>query len=259
MTSRYPPPVLNIFRSTAERFLPTLVALVSGIALQPVSAEPASPAPVLQPYTARYQTTARGFELNVTRSLEVDSAGQFVLSNGGKILVVGFHEISVFRVEDGVILPRSYVYRGTGMVNRRRELQFSPEQGKIRSLYKDKWYDLPYAETTMDRMNQVEQLRLALLQDPEAVRDITLRVADGKRVKDSHLVLIAEDVVQTPLGPVPALHYQRLHSNPARTSDVWFAPQWDYLMVKTVHIEDGDPVEMILASATLNGEPVTLN
>jgi hypothetical protein len=67
---------------------------------------------------------------------------------------------------------------------------------------------------------------------------------------------VGEETLQTGLGPVQTLHYQRLHDAEERKSDLWFAPQWDYLMVRTVHIEDGDPVELLLTSATLDSVPV---
>jgi len=227
------------------------------VALQSAASEQRTPE--LRPYTAEYRTTARGFDLNVTRKLEADNNNHFILTNGGKILVVGFHEISVFRVEDEEIRSTPYSYQGTGLVSRRQELHFDTEPGKISSLYKDQWYDLPDNGSTLDRMNQMEQLRLELLQGSSEVDDITLRIADGKRLKDSHLILIGEETQQTPMGPVATLHYERLHNNPQRKSDIWLAPQWDYLMVKMVHIEDGDPVEMVLTAATLDGETVAAN
>jgi hypothetical protein len=259
MVSRYRQLALTTWKRSAESLLLLGFALLNGTILLSPAVAAADYSPALRPYTAEYKTTARGFDLNITRKLEADEGNQFVLTNGGKILVVGFHEISVFTVEENQVLPISYVYQGTGLVNRRRELHFAGEEGRIDSLYKDEWYQLPYTDATLDRMSQMEQLRLMLLENPQAAGDITQRVADGRRVKDSQLVLIAQETLQTPMGPVDTLHFERLHDDPDRKSDLWFAPQWDYLMVKTVHIEDGDPVEMILTSATIEGEVVGVN
>ena len=259
MVSRYRQPALITWKRSVNSALLTgiITLLICTTGLSPAVAA-ADYSPALRPYTAEYKTTARGFDLNITRKLEAEDGDHFVLTNGGKILVVGFHEISVFTVEENRVLPISYVYQGTGLVNRRRELHFVGDEDRINSLYKDEWYQLPYSAATQDRMSQVEQLRLLLLESPVPARDITLRVADGKRVKDSQLVLIARETLQTPMGPVDTLHYERLHDDPDRKSDLWFAPQWDYLMVKTVHVEDGDPVEMTLTSATIEGEAVGL-
>jgi len=207
----------------------------------------------LRPYTAEYKTTARGMSLGLTRKLEAHPDGSYTLTNGGKILVVGFHEVSSFTVEDDRIIPKSYVYQGTGLINRRREVHFTPGSETIRSLYKEQWYDLPYTQGTLDRMSQQEQLRLTLLNDPTPRDDIAFRVADGKRVKDYTLNYVGEDVIQTPMGPIKTLHFNRPHDDPDRKSDTWVAPEMDYLMVKTVHIEDDKPVEVVLTDAQIEG------
>jgi hypothetical protein len=215
--------------------------------------EEASPSETLRPYSAQYKTTARGMALTLTRKLKASKDGSFTLTNGGKIMVVGFHEVSVFTTEGARVVPKSYVYQGTGLINRRREVHFTPGSETIRSLYKDNWYDLPYSEGTLDRMSQQEQLRLALLNDPTPKEDIDIRVADGKRIKDYKLVFVGEEMLDTPLGKQRTLHFERLHDDPDRKSDTWVAPDLDYLMVKTLHVEDGKPVEVTLQSADIKG------
>jgi hypothetical protein len=246
---------MNLMRLKLPQLLLLTTGLVAGaIAL---AAETAAPkAAHLKPYTAEYTTTARGMSLTLKRELQSDAKGNYTLTNGGKILVAGFHEVSVFRLQDDRIAPKSYVYQGTGLINRRREVHFTPGANTIRSFYKDKWYELPYTDGTLDRMSQQEQLRLSLLNDPSPRDDITIRVADGKRIKDYQLVFVGEDTLQTPLGKVKTLHFERVHNDPDRKSDTWVAPGWDYMMVKTVHIEDGKPVEVNLKKATLNGQPL---
>ncbi len=211
---------------------------------------------ILQPYQAEYTTTARGMTVTLERELKTDGEGGYTLTNGGKLLVVGFHEVAVFAVEDFQVRPRSYIYQGTGLINRRREVHFTPGADTVRSLYKEEWYELPYTEGTLDRMSQQEQLRLHLLSKENPRENISVRIADGKRVKDYELVYVGDEVLETPLGPVNALHFERLHDDPDRESDIWFAPDWDYLMVKTVHIEDDKPVEVLLSDARIGGTQV---
>lgn len=211
----------------------------------------------LKPYTAVYTTTARGMSLDLKRELKQDEKGNYTLTNGGKILVVGFHEVSVFSLDGASIKPRSYIYQGTGLINRRREVHFTEGSDTIRSLYKDKWYELPYTPGTLDRMSQQEQLRLTLLNDPTPREDVSVRIADGRKIKDYQLVYVGEETLQTPIGPVQTLHFKRNHDEPDRKSDTWVAPGWDYLMVKTVHVEDGKPVEVNLTKASIDGKPVS--
>lgn len=211
----------------------------------------------LTPYSAQYTTKTRGMSLTLNRQLKQDEEGNYTLTNGGKIIVFGFHEVSVFGVAGDRIIPRSYVYQGTGLVNRRREVHFTPGSETIRSLYKKEWYELPYSPGTLDRMSQQEQLRLMLINDSTPKEDVVLRIADGKRIKDYQLVYRGEETLQTPMGPVETLHFERLHDDADRKSDTWIAPGWDYLMVRTVHVEDGRPVEVNLVAADINGQTLT--
>lgn len=211
---------------------------------------------LFKPYTAEYKTTARGLSLTLKRELKLDVDGVYTLTNGGSALVVGFTEEAKFRVEGNRIIPNSYVYQGSGLMNRRREIQFTEGADTLRSLYKDQWYDLPYTDNTLDRMSQQEQLRLLLLNDPTPGEDVVITVADKKRVKVYTLSYVGEETIKTPLGTVDTLHFRRIHDDPDRKSDTWIAPAWDFMMVKTIHIEDGKPIEGMITGARINGKKV---
>jgi hypothetical protein len=214
---------------------------------------------VLKPYTAEYKTSAKGLSLTLKRKLINDPDGNYTLTNGGSAFIAGFEETARFRVEGNRIIPESYVYQGKGLANRRREVQFTEGSDTLRSLYKEKWYDLPYTERTLDRMSQQEQLRLSLLNDPTPGEDFVVSVADKKRVKEYTLVYMGEETVKTPLGTVDTLHFRRIHDDPDRKSDTWVAPAWDFMMVRTVHVEDGKPIEGMITKLSLDGKQVVKN
>ncbi|MFV0476417.1 MAG: DUF3108 domain-containing protein [Parahaliea sp.] len=216
----------------------------------------ASVEPELKPYTAQYDTSARGMHVTLKRELKSDGKGGYTLTNGGKILVVGFHEVAVFRVDGEEMIPKSYVYQGTGLINRRREVHFTPGSDTVRSLYKGEWYELPNKTGTLDRLSQQEHLRLLLLTAPNPKDDKVITVADGRKVKQYRISYVGEEILDTPLGLVRTLHFERRHDDPNRKSEMWVAPDWDYLMVKTIHVEDGDPVEVTLTRASIDGQLV---
>ena len=254
MTQYFPPRGFPTGRNWPRLLGLLVLVLLAGTGAQALD-EPAGTESLtgLRPYIASYKTTTRGMELTLTRKLKISADGRYTLTNGGKMMVVGFHEVSVFGVEGIHIRPKSYIYQGTGLINRRREVHFPPDSNTIRSLYKEQWYDLPKTDRTLDRLSQQEQLRLSLLNDPMPNKDIAIQVADGKRVKDYQLMYVGEEPVDTPMGPIRSLHFKRLHDDPDRKSDMWLAPDHDYLMVKTVHVEDGNPVEVVLTSASMDG------
>ncbi|EED32415.1 conserved hypothetical protein [gamma proteobacterium NOR5-3] len=211
----------------------------------------------LTPYDAVYKTSTSGLSIKLHRSLSLDENGDCRLTSDGKLLVAGISEVSVFSLEGDLIQPRSYVYQLSGPVSRRREVHFDEGSNVIRSLYKKEWYELPKTGDTLDRMSQQEQLRLSLLNDPTPRDDMLFHVADGRKVKEYRLVYKGEERLETPMGWVDTLHFERDHDDPERTSGVWIAPRWDYLMVRTVHIDDGKTTEANLISATLDGKPVS--
>jgi hypothetical protein len=242
------PVAFNTVKTCARAFAALLALL---LAAGPGAAEE------LSPYTASYQTSLLGMKVNLNRNLKRSADGTYTLTSAGKVLVAGLHEVSVFRVEEDRVIPKSFVYQVTGLANRRREVHFTPGSDTIRSLYKGQWYNLPYTDATLDRMSQQEQLRLSLLNDPTPGEDMTIRVADGKRVKDYQLVYRGEETLDTPLGKVDTLHFERVHDDPDRKSDTWVAPAWDYLMVRTVHVEDGKPTELMITGGTMGDQPLS--
>jgi hypothetical protein len=207
----------------------------------------------LKTYTAQYKTSAKGLDLTLKRALTQSEDGQYTLTNGGGIFIAGFKEESLFRVEGDKVVPKGYVYQGTGLMNRRREVQFTEGAETVRSLYKEQWYELPYSEGLLDRMSQQEQIRLHLLNKATPEEDVVMTVIDGKRIKDYSLKFVAKEMLQTPLGEIETLHFERRHSKANRKSDSWVAPAWDYLMVKTTHIEDGELVEGVISTASIDG------
>jgi hypothetical protein len=243
-----------MMRTLTERLAALLAAAALAVAAAGAGAGEAPGYAELSTYQAQYRLSTRGITLDVTRQLKESGDGSFTLSQGGKNLVASIHEMSAFRVEDTRIVPKSFVYQlRAPFVNRRREVHFTPGSETIRSLYKDKWYDLPYTEGTLDRMSQQEQLRLFLLNDPTPKEDFTVPVADGKRIKNYDFIFVAEETVQTALGELRTLHFRRAHDDPERKSDTWIAPELGYLIVKAMHIEDGSPTELVITSVDVEG------
>lgn len=213
----------------------------------------------LQPYDAVYKTATSGLSIKLHRSLSMDENGDCRLTSEGRLLVAGINEVSVFGLDGDRVQPKSYVYQLSGPVSRRREVHFDTESPFIRSLYKKEWYELPKTPDTLDRMSQQEQLRLFLLNDPTPREDMRFRIADGRKVKEYRLLYRGEERLETPMGWVDTLHFERVHDDPERESNVWIAPGWDYLMVRTVHTDEGKTTEADLISASINGRPVSGN
>jgi hypothetical protein len=218
----------------------------------------------LQPYDLQYTTRAYGMTVTINRSLHKEEPLWRLESSGG-VMLAGFQETARFAVASEQVFPGSYVFRGRGLAGGRpREVYFDHGSESIRSLHKGTWYDLPYRPDILDRLSQQEQLRLWLMRADDPRQDVELTVADGRKLKHYRILYRGEAAIETPLGSVATLHFERdrewLDGNgdEDETSEIWVAPVWDYLIVRMLHSDDGRPVEALLSGGTVGGKPLSL-
>ncbi|WP_050759380.1 DUF3108 domain-containing protein [Luminiphilus syltensis] len=212
--------------------------------------------PVLSEYEVRYETTAMGFGITLTRTLSKDHE-TYTLRNAGEIFVASIEEKAIFSVEDDHIIGQDFFYRLTGLVRRKREVHFDREAGVIRSLRKGEWSEHPWQDNVLDRLSQQEQLRLTLLSAETPPETLSFEVVDGERIKSRQLALVGEEIIDTAVGQLDTVRYRRVFDDPEeRASDIWLAKDFDYVMVLTRHDEDGTDIEISLKDGTIDGRPL---
>ena len=215
-------------------------------------------AEVLKPYHLSYKTTAKGLSMDLERSLKLTEKGDYLLTNQGKVLLAGFIETSVFEQHNGTITPKRYVYQGTGLISQKRELLFDDELNTIKSYDKKTWHELEFSPATYDRVSQLEQLRLSLIQGADPKMGFAVEIADRKKIKHYELEYAGEEIIETELGPIPSIRFHRGAKDDERESNLWLAPDWDFLLVKTTHIEDGTLIAATVSEAYLDGQALSI-
>lgn len=247
--------IKNLFLSTAYSFQCNWHrALILTLSLIALSAN----ADALKPYHLSYKTTAKGLSMDLERSLKLTEKGDYLLTNQAKILLAGFIETSVFEQHDGTIQAKRYVYQGTGLISQKRELLFDPELNSIKSYDKGAWHDLDLTPMTYDRVSQLEQLRLSLIQGADPKMGFAVEIADRKKIKHYKLDFVGEEIIETDLGPIPTIRFHRGAEEDERESNIWLAPAWDFLMVKTTHVEDGTLIAATVSKAYLDGQVLSI-
>lgn len=209
-----------------------------------------SSGPLLTPYTANYSTTTMGIGMTLERTL-TESEGRYTLRNEGGVFIAKLKEVAHFTVQDGQIQGQDFLYKLGGIVDRRREVKFLPESGKIQSLRKKRWTEHTWSSDILDRLSQQEQLRLELMASDSPPSTLQFRVIDGPRVRTRTLELAGRESIETPLGVLDTVHYRQIREDDDnRTSDIWVAPELDYFMVKTVHREKNSTITIELKDLT---------
>lgn len=220
---------------------------------------PAAHAFELQPFSASYTADFKNapFAGTAERSLTPLRNGGWELRFEAAMLVARLSERSRFRVEQGALVPVSYQYSRSGMGSSRTvEQDFDWSTRQILGMRKGKAYRVPLHRGLLDRSTY----QLALQQDvARGKTSMTYQVLDETEVETYDFRVLGEENVRTRAGLIRALKVERVRDpgQSRRQTTLWFAPSWNYLLVRLHQREnDGKEYQIMLKSGEVNGERV---
>ena len=233
----------------ATALLAALTFLVALTAPLNASAQSSNAAiSALRPFEAVYKTTALGMTLDLTRSLTRDG-DNYRLESSGKNFLIKMKESADFRLTDSNIEGVRFNSKVKTLKSNNRAVEFDKELGVIKSMKRGEWSEHPLEPGVLDQFSQQQQLRLTLMQTDTPPETLQFRVIDGAKISDKSWQRLPNETLQTPLGNIEAVHYRAVHKNPKkRASEIWLAPNLDYLMVRTKHVERGATIEVEIKS-----------
>ncbi len=123
------------------------------------------------------------------------------------------------------------------------------KQGRIAWQYKGKsWTVDGLQQGAQDQLSQVYQFMFA----PGLPADFSLQVVSGRDLNDYRYARSDGGAIQTPLGSLATLQYQRITQKPdEKAVTVWVAPARGNLPVKIRVSEDGVTLEQRLVRASI--------
>lgn len=209
------------------------------------------------PFTAEYQLYAKGIPVGKgTRSLMALPEGKWQFETIGETtgVVSLFQDIrieerSIFTQANGIIRPLKYTYFQTGNKARSNELVFDWSQKVATNTFKDETKTISLKEGTLDRL----LYQVVLMQELEqGKRKLQYPVADKGKITVYTPTFLGKERIETGLGKLETLKYERLSSNKERRTTLWCAPTLHYLPVRVEHVEeeDGDVFSLVLQSVT---------
>lgn len=213
----------------------------------------------LKPYEAVYAGKLKGFNVRVKRRLQVEG-DEIRVTVGAKKLWMGIKESSVLRIhEDGPLYSNTYVHKRRGMSHEHdKDLVFDWNADTVIDLLKPGRSPLPVAEPSYDKLGYQAQMRLDLMRDPNLAQ-LEYCVTNGVRNRVYSFHRLAAEVLDTPLGKLNTIKFERRGDDDGRQVLVWVAPDWDYLLVRIDQAKKpGDkPERLLLERATVDGNKVT--
>ncbi|MEO9274895.1 DUF3108 domain-containing protein [Marinomonas sp. 5E14-1] len=204
----------------------------------------------LLPYSATYSTIwKKGISFKVegtqTLSKKSDNTWQFVFSADS--MIASLNEVSNFYVENHQIIPTKYQYKSVALGKKRTAtLTFDWEKMLVRNDIKDKPWNLAINQNTLDKLS----IQLQIRQDLKIGKsEFDYQVADGGHIKNWIFERSSLETIDTKLGKVSAIKVIRTDNlAKGKQTSFWFAPKFDYLLVKLEHKKDGESYHLNIES-----------
>lgn len=230
-------------------------ALMLALALFSLPALAAEPKPFSASYTADWkQVPVSG---SAERSLQKLEDGRWQLVFKASMLVAGLTEQSTFTVENDAFLPQSYKFERSGL-GKSKDIEFDFDWSQKQVIGSDRGNPVRFP---LNRgMQDKSTYQLALQHDVAAgEKSMSYQVVDGDEIETYDFRVLGEEVVRTAAGLIDAIKVERVRdpTQSSRKTILWFAKDWNYLLVRLHQVEkDGKEYQIMLKSGTVDGKNV---
>ncbi|CAH0218313.1 MULTISPECIES: DUF3108 domain-containing protein [unclassified Pseudomonas] len=230
-------------------------ALMLALALFSLPALAAEPKPFSASYTADWkQVPVSG---SAERSLQKLDDGRWQLVFKASMLVAGLTEQSTFTAENDAFLPQSYKFERSGL-GKSKDVEFDFDWSQKQVIGSDRGNPVRFP---LNRgMQDKSTYQLALQHDVAAgEKSMSYQVVDGDEIETYDFRVLGEEVVRTAAGLIDAIKVERVRdpTQSSRKTILWFAKDWDYLLVRLHQVEkDGKEYQIMLKSGTVDGKNV---
>jgi len=229
-----------------------LLLALSLLALQAQAAE-------LKPFTASYTADWKQVPVSgsAERHLTREDDGNWRLDFEASMLVAGFSEQSLFSDDKGALLPVSYHQERTGLGSGKAvALNFDWNAKQVTGEDRGDPVSFPLNRGLLDRSTY----QIALQQDvADGEQSMSYQVIDGDEIETYDFRVLGEEAVRTRAGKLDAIKVERVR-DPGRSNRktiLWFAKDWDYLLVRLQQVEkDGKEYQIMLDEGTVGGKAV---
>ncbi len=226
--------------------------LFSCIAISMASMAQATDA--LSVFNTQYTAKLYGFSIDVTSRLTASSNNHYELYFNAEALFGSITEISQLQwnAEDQTVIPHHYLYNRSGLgKSSEEELNFDWTKHTISNPHKKTNWPMLGALKIQDSLSYQLQLRQDLL---AGKKDFYYPISNGKKIKEYRFEIVGEEILNTPLGDVNTVKVKRSYTNDDRETFVWFAKNFQYLLVRLQQEENGSAYTIYISKASLNGK-----
>ncbi len=221
----------------------------------PISAMAAELQPFSASYTADWKQVP--FTGKAERSLQKQNDGTWKLDFSASMLVAGLSETSWLSLINGDVQPQKYRYSRTGM-GKSKKIKQDFDWNTQHATGSDR--GKPINVTLIQGVQDKSSYQLALQRDiADGKTSMSYQVLDGDDLDTYDFRVLGEETVDTLVGTVDAIKVERVRdpTQSKRITILWFAKDWDYLLVRLQQVEsDGKEYQIILEDGKVNNKTV---
>ncbi|MFO2464773.1 DUF3108 domain-containing protein [Pseudomonas sp. 15FMM2] len=220
---------------------------------------PAVQAAELQPFSASYTADWKQLPMSgkASRSLEKTTNGVWKLSFKASMMIASLTEESTLTLDKDTLLPQSYHFERGGLGKAKKaDLDFDWTTKMVTGTDRGDAVKIPLNRGMVDKSTY----QLALQHDVAAgKKTMSYQVVDDGEVDTYDFRVLGAEKVDTKVGQIDAIKVERVRdpTQTKRTTVMWFAKNWDYLLVRLQQVEtDGKEYNIMLLDGTVNGKVV---
>jgi hypothetical protein len=213
----------------------------------------------LQPFSASYTADWKQLPMSGTaeRSLTKEANGVWKLSFKASMMIASLSEESTLTVDKDTLLPQSYHFERGGLGKAKKaDLDFDWSAKKVTGTDRGDAVNIPLNRGMVDKSTY----QLALQHDVAAgKKSMSYQVVDDGEVDTYDFRVLGSEKVDTKAGQIDAIKVERVRdpTQSKRTTVLWFAKDWDYLLVRLQQVEnDGKEYNIMLQDGKVNGKTV---
>ncbi|KAB0506662.1 DUF3108 domain-containing protein [Pseudomonas moorei] len=213
----------------------------------------------LQPFSASYTADWKQLPMSGTaeRSLTQEANGVWKLSFKASMMIASLTEESTLTLDKDTLLPQSYHFERGGLGKAKKsDLDFDWNTKMITGTDRGDAVKVPLNRGMLDKSSY----QLALQEDVAAgKKSMNYQVVDGSDVDTYDFRVLGTEKVDTKAGMIDAIKVERVRdpTQNKRITVMWFAKDWDYLLVRLQQVEtDGKEYNIMLLDGKVNGKTV---
>ena len=213
----------------------------------------------LKPFSATYTADWKQVPVSGTakRSLEKLDDGNWRLDFEASMLVASLNERSTFSLEGETFLPQSYRLKRSGLGKGKAiKHNFDWEAKQVVGEDRGDPVKLPLNRGLLDKSTYQVALQHAVA---AGEKNMSYQVVDGDEIETYDFRVLGEERVSTKAGQVDAIKVERVRdpTQSKRQTILWFATDWDYLLVRLHQVEkDGKEYQIMLEDGIVAGKAV---